>query len=151
MTAVEMLVKIINHIHWLRYTAPVTTVAQIPQLHTIIINSLQLSSSDQSPQLSYPSHWNAATTHSPVLRHLNWSAGHATHTRVCHMRIKLQSNAGKNIIPRFRGDKKYKYIFKWNIRKQFYQTALGKCYGLKLLKCWLQFKEEYLYVLCRLL
>ena len=28
-----------------------------------------------------------------------------------------------------------------NIRKQFYQTALGNCYGLKLPKCRLQFKE----------
>ena len=27
---------------------------------------------------------------------------------------------------------KYKYIFQINIRKQFYQTALGNCYGLKL-------------------
>jgi len=26
------------------------------------------------------------------------------------------------------------------MRKQFYQTALGNCYGLKLPKCWLQFK-----------
>jgi len=32
-------------------------------------------------------------------------------------------------------------FFKWNIRKQFYQTALGNCYGLKLPKCWLQFKK----------
>ena len=29
---------------------------------------------------------------------------------------------------------KYKYIFEENIRKQFYQTALEKCYGLKLPK-----------------
>ena len=54
-----------------------------------IINSLQLSSSDQSPQLSSPSHRYAAARHSPVLWHVNWSARHATHTRVSHMRIKL--------------------------------------------------------------
>jgi len=29
----------------------------------------------------------------------------------------------------------YLYFFKYNIRKQFYQTALGNCYGLKLPKC----------------
>jgi len=35
---------------------------------------------------------------------------------------------------------KYKYIFRTkNIPKQFYQTALGNCYGLKLPNCWLQF------------
>ena len=28
-----------------------------------------------------------------------------------------------------------KHIFKYNIRKQFYQTALGNCYRLKLAKC----------------
>jgi len=28
------------------------------------------------------------------------------------------------------------------MRKQFYQTALGNCYGLKLAKCWLQFKRK---------
>jgi len=27
------------------------------------------------------------------------------------------------------------YFFKQNVRKQFYQTALGNCYGLKLAKC----------------
>jgi len=43
---------------------------------------------------------------------------------------------------------KYKYIFKYNIRKLFCQTALGDCYGLKLPKCWLQFKNVNL--LCRL-
>jgi len=31
-----------------------------------------------------------------------------------------------------------------NIRKQFYQTVLGNCYGLKLPKCWLQFKTKIL-------
>jgi len=31
---------------------------------------------------------------------------------------------------------KYKYIFfKQNLWQQFYQTALGNCYGLKLPKC----------------
>jgi len=30
-------------------------------------------------------------------------------------------------------------IFEKKIRKQFYQTALGNCYRLKLPKCWLQF------------
>jgi len=34
------------------------------------------------------------------------------------------------------------YFFQINIRKQFYQTALGSCYGSKLSNCWLQFKEE---------
>ena len=34
------------------------------------------------------------------------------------------------------------YFFKQNIRKQFYQTALGNCYGLKLPKCWWQFKKK---------
>jgi len=28
------------------------------------------------------------------------------------------------------------------MRKQFCQTALGNCYGLKLPKCWLQFKKK---------
>jgi len=28
------------------------------------------------------------------------------------------------------------------MRKQFYQTALGNCYDLKLQKCWLQFKKK---------
>jgi len=37
-----------------------------------------------------------------------------------------------------------KLFFKWNIRKQFCQTALGNCYGLKLPKCWLQFKNKKL-------
>jgi len=32
--------------------------------------------------------------------------------------------------------------FKKNTRKQFYQTALGHCCGLKLPKFWLQFKEN---------
>jgi len=27
---------------------------------------------------------------------------------------------------------------------QFYQTALGNCYGLKLTKCWLQFKKKFI-------
>jgi len=35
----------------------------------------------------------------------------------------------------------YRYIFQINIRKQFCQTALGNCYGLKLAKCWLQLKK----------
>jgi len=40
---------------------------------------------------------------------------------------------------------KYKIIFsKYNIRKQFYQTALGNCYGLKLAKCWLQLKNKFI-------
>ena len=30
------------------------------------------------------------------------------------------------------------------IRKQFYQTALENCHGLKLPKCWLQFKKQIL-------
>ena len=34
------------------------------------------------------------------------------------------------------------------MRKQCYQTALGNCYGLKLPKCWLQFKKK---ILCHLL
>jgi len=33
------------------------------------------------------------------------------------------------------------------MRKQFYQTALGNCYGLKLAKCWLQFKQINVMVL----
>jgi len=37
---------------------------------------------------------------------------------------------------------KYKYIFEMtHIRKQFYRTALGNCYGLKLPKCRLQLKK----------
>jgi len=40
-------------------------------------------------------------------------------------------------------------FFKQNTRKQFYQTALGNCYGLKLPKCRLQFKKGIL--LCHLL
>jgi len=39
-------------------------------------------------------------------------------------------------------------FFKQNIRKQFYQTALGNCYSLKLPKCRLQFKKK---LLCHLL
>ena len=31
-----------------------------------------------------------------------------------------------------------------NIRKVFYQTALGNCYGLKLRKCWSQLKNEFI-------
>jgi len=43
---------------------------------------------------------------------------------------------------------KYKYIFfKYNTRKQFYRTALGNCYGLKLAKCWLQFFNNKFIVL----
>jgi len=39
-------------------------------------------------------------------------------------------------------EQKCKYIFQRTyMRKQFYQTAFGNCYGLKLPKCWLQFKE----------
>jgi len=34
-------------------------------------------------------------------------------------------------------------------RKQFHQTALGNCYGLKLPKCWLQFEKKI--VSCHLL
>jgi len=48
-----------------------------------IIDSRQLSSSDQSPQWSYPLHRLQAGRHTPVLRHLNWSTGHATHTHMC--------------------------------------------------------------------
>ena len=32
------------------------------------------------------------------------------------------------------------------MRKQFCQTALGNCYGLKLPKCWLQFKKKIIMV-----
>jgi len=39
--------------------------------------------------------------------------------------------------------------FSKKMRKQFHQTALGNCYGLKLPKCWLQFKKINL--LCHLL
>ena len=43
---------------------------------------------------------------------------------------------------------KYKYIFQAKYtEKQFYQTALGSCYGLKLPKCWLQFKKNKFIVL----
>ena len=36
---------------------------------------------------------------------------------------------------------KYKYIFfKYNRRKQFYQTVLGNLYALKLAKCWFSFE-----------
>jgi len=31
---------------------------------------------------------------------------------------------------------------RWNIRKQFYRTALGNCYGLKLPNCRSQFKKQ---------
>ena len=44
------------------------------------------------------------------------------------------------------------FFSKKNIRKQFYQTALGNCYGLKLPKCWLQFKKIFycvIYYNCR--
>ena len=34
-------------------------------------------------------------------------------------------------------------FFKQNIRKQFYRTALGNCYALKLPKCWLQLKNKF--------
>jgi len=37
-----------------------------------------------------------------------------------------------------------KYIFQKNTRKQFYQTALGNFYGLKLPKCELQFKNSFI-------
>ena len=38
---------------------------------------------------------------------------------------------------------KYSYIFfEQNTRKQFCQTALGNCYGLKLTALWLQFKRK---------
>jgi len=33
-------------------------------------------------------------------------------------------------------------------RKQFFQTALGNCYGLKLPKCWLQFNKIIECVIC---
>jgi len=33
---------------------------------------------------------------------------------------------------------------KYNTRKQFYQTALGNCYGLKLPKYLLQFKNKFI-------
>ena len=42
----------------------------------------------------------------------------------------------------------------WNInifsiiRKQFCQTALGNCYGLKVPECWLQFKKKNYCVIC---
>jgi len=43
---------------------------------------------------------------------------------------------------------KYKYIFQNKIiRKQFFQTALGNCYGLKLAKCRLQFLKNKFIVL----
>jgi len=32
---------------------------------------------------------------------------------------------------------KINILFKENMLKKFYQTALGNCYGLKLQKCWL--------------
>ena len=39
----------------------------------------------------------------------------------------------------------YNYIFsKYYIRKQFCQTALENCYGLKLRKYWLQFKNKFI-------
>ena len=35
-------------------------------------------------------------------------------------------------------------IFLWkNIWKPFYKTAFGNCFGLKLPKCWLQFKKNF--------
>jgi len=37
-------------------------------------------------------------------------------------------------------------FFKWNIRKQFYQTAFGNCYGLKLLKCRLRFIVSFVII-----
>jgi len=36
---------------------------------------------------------------------------------------------------------RFQYIFTWNTRKQFYQTAHCYSYSLKLPKCWLQFKK----------
>jgi len=42
---------------------------------------------------------------------------------------------------------KYKYIFQIKIQKQFYQTALENCYGLKYQKRWLQFKKIFYYVI----
>ena len=39
-------------------------------------------------------------------------------------------------------DKNINIFFRWNIRKQFYETALGNCYGWKLPKCSLQFKKK---------
>ena len=47
---------------------------------------------------------------------------------------------------------KYAYVllfFKWNTQKQFYQTALGKCYVSKSPTCWLQFEKKI--SSCRLL
>ena len=39
---------------------------------------------------------------------------------------------------------KYKYIFQVKIHKSnFYQTALGSCYGLKLTKCQFLFKNKF--------
>jgi len=35
-------------------------------------------------------------------------------------------------------------FLKWNMRKRFYQTALGNGYGLKLPKCWLLFTRKKL-------
>jgi len=45
--------------------------------------------------------------------------------------------------------RKYKSIFqiKCRLPKQFYQTALGNCYGLKLAKGRLQFKNEFIALL----
>jgi len=37
---------------------------------------------------------------------------------------------------------KYRYIFRIKYTKQFYRTAHGNCYGLKLAKCRLQFKKN---------
>jgi len=41
--------------------------------------------------------------------------------------------------------KTFEYIFQIKyIRKQFYQTVLGNCYGLKLPKCRWQFKNAFI-------
>jgi len=46
-------------------------------------------------------------------------------------------------LPNFRRIKIYINIhFQIKSRKQFYQTALGKCYGAKLPKCSLHFKNK---------
>jgi len=94
MKADEMLV-IITHIHCAcDVPSGGRHPSQIPQLYTLyIIDSLQLNSSDQSPQSLRPLHRSLATDrHLPVLRHMIWSARHATHTCVCHMRIKLPTH-----------------------------------------------------------
>jgi len=38
-------------------------------------------------------------------------------------------------------------FFELNTRKRFYQTALGNCYGIKLPKCWLQSKNNFIVLL----